>query len=500
MNVVIYIRVSTTEQAELGYSLKAQEEACREYAKRNKYEVLRVFIERGESAKTTNRTELKNMLEFVHSKSKEIDFLIVFKIDRLTRNMLDYANLISLLSKYGIILKSATESISETPEGKLMQNIIASFAQYDNDQRSQRTRSGMIEAVKAGRWIWKAPIGYKFIIKEGKSYLIPSEEKQIIQKIFMDFANGKKQYEIIKELHLIGFHIAKQKINKILVSPVYIGKIKSSFFEEPITGLHEPIIDDFVFYKAQDILNRKTDSDKSYDSTKFKNDFPLRRFLKCPFCNKRLTGSWSKGRSKKYAYYHCTTTGCSFKPVKKERVESLFIEQLKSFEPPEGLINNFFDSINDFMKNRELENNKIFSNIQRQLTELENKKIRIEDLAIEGTFAKDRFIKKINEVEEEIIRKKAELSNIEIEKIDIASLLNYCKYFITNLSKLWINAETKQKIKIQDLVFPEGIFLGNEGLRTAKINPILNLIYRQKEAVINSLSTLVAHRGLEPLF
>ena len=178
---IIYIRVSTTEQAELGYSLKTQEETCLDYAKRNDYQVLRVFIEKGESAKTTNRTELKKLLNYINVKSNEINFLIVFKLDRLTRNLLDYANLINLLSKYGITLKSATESISNTPEGMLMQNIIASFAQYDNDQRSQRTRSGMVQAVKEGRWVWKAPLGYRFITKEGKSYLIPSEERFIIE-------------------------------------------------------------------------------------------------------------------------------------------------------------------------------------------------------------------------------------------------------------------------------------------------------------------------------
>jgi len=83
MNAIIYIRVSTTEQAELGYSLKTQEETCLEYARINKYNVLRVFIEKGESAKTTNRTELKKLLDYIQIRYNEIDYLIVFKLDRL---------------------------------------------------------------------------------------------------------------------------------------------------------------------------------------------------------------------------------------------------------------------------------------------------------------------------------------------------------------------------------------------------------------------------------
>ena len=321
MNAIIYIRVSTTEQAELGYSLKVQEDICRDYAKRNSYEILKLFIEKGESAKTTNRTELKKLLNYVNVKSNEIDFLIVFKLDRLTRNLLDYANLVNLLSKYGITLKSATESISQTPEGMLMQNIIASFSQYDNDQRSQRTRSGMVQAVKEGRWVWKAPLGYRFITKEGKSYLIPSEERFIIEKIFTDFSHGRKQYEIINDLKLLGFAISKQTLNKILAKPVYIGKIKSVFFDVPISGLQEPIINETLFQNVQDILNRRTKSHYSKDTLE---DFPLRHFLKCPVCNGKLTGSWSKGRSKRYPYYHCTKKGCKFKSLKKEKVELLF--------------------------------------------------------------------------------------------------------------------------------------------------------------------------------
>jgi len=86
---IIYIRVSTSEQAEFGYSLKAQKEICQDYAIRNKYKILKVFIEKGESAKTANRTELKNMLSYVKSNKNKIDSLIIYKMDRLSRDIYD---------------------------------------------------------------------------------------------------------------------------------------------------------------------------------------------------------------------------------------------------------------------------------------------------------------------------------------------------------------------------------------------------------------------------
>ena len=153
-----------------------------------------------------------------------------------------------------------------------MQNIIASFAQYDNDQRSQRTRSGMVQAVKEGRWVWKAPLGYNFITKDGKSYLVPNNEKFIIEKIFNDFARGIKQHEIIQDLEQIGLTIPKQTLNKLLLNPVYIGKIKSAFFDIPVNGLQEPIVDEIVFGKVQDILAKKT---SLYTLKAMVDDFPL---------------------------------------------------------------------------------------------------------------------------------------------------------------------------------------------------------------------------------
>ncbi len=495
MNTIIYTRVSTKEQAEQSFSLKTQKETCLEYAKRNKYEVLKIFIEKGESAKTTNRTEFNKLIEYINLKSNEIDFLIVFKLDRLARNMADHTNIVSFLTKNGIILKSATEAISQTPEGKLMENMMATFAQFDNDQRSHRTRLGMIQAVKEGRYVHKAPLGYRNNKKDGESSLMQTDEKIIIEKIFTDFSHGKKQHEIISDLKQIGITIAKQSLKKILLNPVYIAKMKTSFFDYLVKGDWEPTIDEIVFGKVQDILAKKS---ISYSIKNVDDDFPLRRFLKCPQCNHKLTGSWSKGRSMKYAYYHCTKKGCKFKPIKKEKAESLFLEYLRLFEPADRVLDDFSKSAKEFVKDKQKLNGKIVSTLNKELTELEDNKNRIEDLAIAGTFEKDRFIRKIGEVEKDITQKRVELDNTSKENIDIEAVLNYFKFFIKNMANLWYESDLDKKRTFQDYIFPEGIFIENNILRTTQINPILSLLEDYKDRVINSLSPLVAHRGLEP--
>ena len=121
MNAIIYCRVSTQEQAETGFSLEAQEETCSNYAKNKGYAVLKTFVERGESAKTLNRTELKNLIQYAKINHEKIDTLIIYKIDRLSRNQRDTANfLYDFRYIFNIRIESVTENIDDSPVGQYL--------------------------------------------------------------------------------------------------------------------------------------------------------------------------------------------------------------------------------------------------------------------------------------------------------------------------------------------------------------------------------------------
>lgn len=139
MNRVIYCRVSSKEQVD-GTSLDSQELACREYAARNHIDVVTVFVERGESAKFADRTQLLELLAFCRDRSKAIDCLLVWKVDRLARNVGDHFDIKASLLKQNIRVISATEPIDANPEGKLLETILAGFAQFDNGHATQAAR------------------------------------------------------------------------------------------------------------------------------------------------------------------------------------------------------------------------------------------------------------------------------------------------------------------------------------------------------------------------
>ena len=495
MNAIIYVRVSTTEQAEFGYSLKAQEQLCREYAQRNNYNVSKVFIEKGESAKTTNRTELKNLLSYIKVIKNKVNALIIYKIDRLSRDMFDSLTIRLMLKQLKIELKSVTEPFDDSPHGIFIANFFSSMAQLNNDVRSERTKLGMAEAIKEGRWLWNAPLGYSFEYLNQKSYLVPNDKADIVINIFNDFVSGKKQFEIIEKLKLSGINLTRQHLNNILRNYLYIGKLKTKLADEIITGLHTPLINEVTFYKAQDILNPKRN--KTYGFT-YSDEFPLKRFLKCPYCNKYLAGSYSKGRHKKYPYYHCTTKGCSFKAVRTDYLEYLFLQYLKSYEMKKDVIDKIFNNLKTHLENVQQDNKNIIFNIKRDIAALESNRDKIEKLVIEGTFDKGTYLRNRDEVEKQIISKKIQLEDYENGLLDVSGLIEYGKRFVYNLSSLWLNLETAQKRGFQEILFPEGLSLENGEFRTATISPILSLIKAQNEALIGCQATLAGEGGFEP--
>jgi len=129
MNCLLYARVSTDKQAQKDLSIPAQIAAMREYAKRNGWKVIGHFIDEGESAKTANRPELKKLLNYC-KENKGVDIVIIHKIDRLARNLIDYATIKAILKQKGIRLISVSEPFDDNPIGRLLENIIASISEW----------------------------------------------------------------------------------------------------------------------------------------------------------------------------------------------------------------------------------------------------------------------------------------------------------------------------------------------------------------------------------
>jgi site-specific DNA recombinase len=136
VGAVIYIRISTKEQTE-NLSLSTQLKACEEYCQRQGFEVVARFREEGASAKTADRTEVQKLLQYCRLHKRQVQFVVVFNLTRFAREKYDHFALRAHLKSLGISLRSATEPIDDTSTGKLMEGVLAAFAQFDNDTLGQ---------------------------------------------------------------------------------------------------------------------------------------------------------------------------------------------------------------------------------------------------------------------------------------------------------------------------------------------------------------------------
>src|SRR5699024_2695822 len=168
---VIYLRVSTSEQAtrggrEEGFSIPAQRAANKKKAQSMGAMVVKEFVERGVSGTSTNRPALKDMMRYLSEERDRIDYVIVHKLDRLARNRADDVAITNKFKEYGVRLVSTSENIDQTPGGMLMNGIMSSIAEFYSNNLANEVLKGMSQKAKAGGTPGKAPIGYANVRKE----------------------------------------------------------------------------------------------------------------------------------------------------------------------------------------------------------------------------------------------------------------------------------------------------------------------------------------------
>lgn len=336
MNGVIYCRVSSKEQLE-GTSLQSQEIACREYARTHQFTILKVFVEKGESAKFADRTELLELIDFCRVHKGEVDALLVWKLDRFARNVEDHYHLKAMLAKYGVRIVSVTEPIDPNPNGKLLETILAGFAQFDNEIRAMRTVQGMRRKIQEGLYPWKPPFGYLNATAPGEKKTQPDYPEQplfnFLQQAWRLFATGAYTKAEIRRLLTNwgvvtrrGQPLSPQSVDNLFINPYYAGILVDPWSGEEFEGQHAPMVTREEFARVQHVLRR---SHQAVPHKKTRADFPLRGVVRCNDCQHYLTGSFSRGRSGRYPYYYCSQRPCGSR--KKSCPTRVIHEELESF-------------------------------------------------------------------------------------------------------------------------------------------------------------------------
>ncbi len=242
----IYVRVSTQDQAQHGFSLDAQQESLKNYATALGYEIFKIYRDEGKSAKDLKRPEMTQLLR--DAEARKFQAIFIYKLDRFSRSLKDLILTIDKLKEWGIDFVSLQDKIeTASASGKLMFHIISAFAEFERNIIGDRTKFGMERKAKEGGFITKAPKGYKLVSKE---LIVDSNSAEEVNNIFKEFLNSNISLTQLAKK----YGMTTTGIKKLLKNTTYLGKVK--FADQESQGKHPAIIDKELFDKVQDKLGK----------------------------------------------------------------------------------------------------------------------------------------------------------------------------------------------------------------------------------------------------
>jgi DNA invertase Pin-like site-specific DNA recombinase len=486
-NALAYARVSTKEQAEKGLSIPAQLKAIREYASSHGFRILEEFVDEGESAKTADRPAFKRMIKKCQ-KEKSIDAVIVHKIDRFSRNNIDFYAYKAILKKEGVRLISVTENIEDTPSGEFIENVLVAMAQFYSRNLAEEVLKGMKEKFERGEWPVKAPIGYKNVRDEkGYSYVVEDKNTSyLIKQMFKLYATGQYSLpSLSEEMYRRGLKtrrgklLVPEKIKHILQNKFYIGKMV--MWNKEVQGKHNPIIEESLFNQVQNILaERKITQDKWQ-----KRDFLLRGLVYCQSCKRRLTAEvHPRGE-----YYRCQSSvnhKCSepYFPVKllESQIEKLYT----LMEPSVKLLKLLKAEIEEVQRNFQAKSKNEIVNLKRKIAENEAKMDALVDDLASRVITPEVYKKYSSKYQKEIKNAKDKLAVLKKDYSSNFDFIDKCMFLASTISKLHKKFSFRQRKKLAKAIFKR-IWVKNREIRKIHLNPPFDFLLKNQTRKIHSV-------------
>ena len=402
----IYIRVSTEDQAREGFSLGEQEEKLKQLCDYKGYEVYKVYCDAGISAKDMeHRPKFQEMLKDM--KDGKINYIVAYKLDRVTRSVRDLEELISQLEKYNTYLVCDRDDVNtSTANGRFFVRMLTVLSQLEIEIVSERTKFGLNGAIKSGHLPGQVALGFK---KDGnKKTIIDPATAPIIKRVFDLYLQGKTFLQIsniFNEEKVLNKNWKDTHIERIINNRLYMGdyemykRLKEWKNVEPVIYMNvvDPIIPRYIWEEcqAQKIINQRTYTrDRVY--TFFQK-------LKCPHCGKIMKCKGSGGKKRKYVYYHCDDC--------KENIRESYVEE--EFEKIVGQLLRFDNEYNELFLPLFADKEKSVdkSDIEREIINLTKQKERIKKAYMSEVVELDDFKEDLK-----VINDKLDILTRQLEK------------------------------------------------------------------------------------
>jgi site-specific DNA recombinase len=347
----IYTRKSTEEGLNQEFnSLDAQREAAEAYIVSQKHDgwtlVPTQYSDGGYTGANIERPGVRQLLADIEA--GKIDCVVVYKVDRLSRSLIDFARMMELFEKRGVCFVSVTQQFNtKSSLGRLTLNILLSFAQFEREIISERTRDKQVAARKKGKWTGgHILLGYDLDSRAGK-LAVNADEADRIRKMFRLYLEGTPVIEIVQRFDKLGWRnkqwttqegklyggspLRRCHIYKLLANILYTGQVKVG--DEIFPGEHEAIIDQPTFELAQ--VKLKDNTWKSGNPHRIKMDALLRGIIYCSCCGSGMYSTYSANKERRYRYYVCYRSQqkiegyCTSRSVSAPLVEDAVVESIR---------------------------------------------------------------------------------------------------------------------------------------------------------------------------
>ena len=406
----LYMRVSTEDQAREGFSLPEQKARLETFCEFKGYEIIDYYTDAGISAKTGNhRPEFERLKNDI--KAKKINTIVALKLDRITRSIYDWENLMTFLDENDAYLDCVNDEINTTSaNGKMISRLLMSVSQNEIERTSERTKIGLAGAIKNGHIPHIAPLGYK---REDKKLVIDYSTKDIVVRIFDLYYNGYSYQKISnlfnKEKVLGKDNWRDSTIIGILENEIYKGDFvhgKKTKHPTHYEDVVEPIISKEMWVDCQ--VQKKKNS-RSYKRTL---TYLYLQKLRCPKCGRVLGGkATTKKNGNAYFYYYCNDCKIEFKEKVINDYFNQFISELVEYD---SVVNQFFLP----MIKQKFDEPK--EQLEKEINEQKVKLERIKKAYINGAFEVQEY-----KEEKKIVEKAIEELQNKLETTDFTEELKF---------------------------------------------------------------------------
>ncbi|MEQ9489559.1 MAG: recombinase family protein [Alphaproteobacteria bacterium] len=507
---LIYCRVSGKKQTKDGSGLDSQEYRCRQYAEAKGYEVVQVFPDDvSGGGDFILRKGMVALLGYLDARPSETFIVIFDDLKRYSRETEFYLKLRRIMNDRGAILECLNFTFQDTPEGKFTETISVAAGTLEREQMARQNRQKAKARIEQGYCVRAVPpVGFKYVKAQGGGKVLVHDEPlaSIVKEALEGFASGRfqSQAEVVRFLeaqpefpkNLPNGRIRRMTVKRMLTQILYAGYIAAPNWGVSMReARHEEIVSKETFRRIQERLEGRPVMPARKELSA---DFPLRGAVACASCGYSLTGGWSKGKYKHYAYYFCHHQGCEKKgkPIPAAKLNEQFEDLMQSMNPSVGyvkLIKAMFSQRWDMELQRAQETTRHYRAKAKRL-DAEIGKVVDRMLEVSNTRALKAFEDRIEALEQEKLIALEKASKKAVPLRPFSEMFELSMQFLANPYKLWENGTADMRKLVVRLAFGKPLTYDRE---TACLNSEKSSIFKFLEGACAMKNKMVPPARLE---